>query len=634
MAGGPDMPLGRIFQFLDRILPKIQEGIQQICNRNHKQMLKHIITSLFCAAAIIASSHAVNAQPTNYDESKVPAYELPDMFLCNDGSRADSPRKWQETRRPEIMRLLTKEVYGYAPGRPKGLHFKVLSSDRTAMGGKATRKEVAVYYTKDESRWMTLLIYIPNNRKGKVPAFLGINFKGNHTTTDDPAVSLPAKSQIEWYGDRYEFFPRGFEKSRWEFEEAIAHGYASTTFCMTDVDPDWYDGFKNGVHGIFDKEPRDEYSWGAIAAWAWGLSRALDYLETDPDIDATKVAVHGHSRLSKTALWAGASDERFALVIGNCPGCTGAAISRRKYGETLKTIQGAFPHWFNGNYRKYIGKEEELPFDQHFLLACIAPRPLYIQSCDQDRWGDPKGEFLGLAAASPAWELFGFEGIHGTELPEAEKPIMTERLGYHLRHGAHDQRLYDWQQYIAFADKVFGRKSQPATGDDAELAATWLEGRHPGSRIEIISVKKMRILSTLPRLQPALDAAREAEKEADALFGQFTAAAGQQRKEIAQRIHACAAKAVSPLEMHLQTVTATPAMTEGKNYPAYPQKDYRWTLEVRYLADGAYPMKEYIFLNSEGGILYDRSWMMDLYHEYTQIRNRLDRMDQTITDYL
>ena len=395
----------------------------------------------------------LSAQPINTKESKVPSYTLPDPLLTEAGKVVKNRRQWEKVRRPELMALFETEMFGKMPGKPADMHFKLLSSDAEALGGKATRKEVAVYFDAAEKVYMVLLMYVPNDRKGPVPAFLGVNFKGNHGTTDDPEVSMPTDQQLEGYGPQYRLEARGANAHRWPYEYVISQGYAVVTFSREDVDPDWHDGFKNGVHAVMDKGlERKADSWGTVATWSWGLSRALDYLETDEDIDSRKVAVIGHSRLGKAALWAGAVDQRFALVISNNSGCSGAAISRRQFGEHLLRINTTFPHWFCENYKKYNSKEDTLPFDQHELIAMIAPRPVYVASASLDDWADQKGEMLALVNASPVYKLYGYEGFHAEELPPVNTPMVTDRMGYHMREGKHNIVLYDWQQYVYFAD--------------------------------------------------------------------------------------------------------------------------------------------------------------------------------------
>ena len=395
----------------------------------------------------------LSAQPINTKESKVPSYTLPDPLLTEAGKVVKNRRQWEKVRRPELMALFETEMFGKMPGKPADMHFKLLSSDAEALGGKATRKEVAVYFDAAEKVYMVLLMYVPNDRKGPVPAFLGVNFKGNHGTTDDPEVSMPTDQQLEGYGPNYKLQERGANAHRWPYEYVISQGYAVVTFAREDVDPDWHDGFKNGVHAVMDKGlERKADSWGTVATWSWGLSRALDYLETDEDIDSRKVAVIGHSRLGKAALWAGAVDQRFALVISNNSGCSGAAISRRQFGEHLLRINTTFPHWFCENYKKYNSKEDTLPFDQHELIAMIAPRPVYVASASLDDWADQKGEMLALVNASPVYKLYGYEGFHAEELPPVNTPMVTDRMGYHMREGKHNIVLYDWQQYVYFAD--------------------------------------------------------------------------------------------------------------------------------------------------------------------------------------
>ena len=373
-----------------------------------------------------------------YDEERVPDYILPDLLA---GTR--SVKDWEQKRRPELVKLFEQEMYGSVPGKPEGLHFRVRDNDPATLDGLATRRQVRVFFNTEESEYEDLLIYIPNKREKPAPAFLGVNFFGNHTIDTDSGIFLPDSLR---YRVDYTLDPRGSQQQRWPLREILERGYAVATFCCEDVVPDaaGYPGIRSHYNG---------YTWGALAAWGWGLSRALDYLETDADVDATRVAVFGHSRMGKAAVWAGARDTRFAMVVSNASGCGGAALSRRRYGETVRRINTHFPYWFCENFHKYNDNEDLLPFDQHELLALIAPRPLYVESGSEDRWSDPHGEFLGLAHATPVYQLYGYEGFTPEEWPSVEQPVTQGRTGYHIRAGRHEILLYDWQRYLDFADR-------------------------------------------------------------------------------------------------------------------------------------------------------------------------------------
>jgi len=410
--------------------------------------------------ALAAASDAEAA--ANYDEAKVPQYTLPDPLVMQNGDKVADAEAWRTKRRPEILELFRTHVYGRSPARPAAMTFKPFDNEPKALDGKATRKQITVLFTgKDDGPKMDLLVYLPNDAKRPVPAFLLLNFGGNHAICTDPAIKLPT-SWMRGGGqgvlnNRATEEGRGTTQSRFPLARILARGYALATVYYGDIDPDFHDGFHNGVHPAFDQGKRQADSWGSIAAWAWGLSRALDYLETDKDIDAKHVAVLGHSRLGKTALWAGAEDERFAIVISNDSGCGGAALSRRAVGETVQRINTSFPHWFCDTYKKYNGKEGDCPVDQHELIALAAPRPVYVASAEKDLWADPKGEFLSCLHADPVYRLLGTEGLPAKEMPGLDKPVMGA-IGHHIRTGGHDLTAYDWDRYMDFADKHYGRK--------------------------------------------------------------------------------------------------------------------------------------------------------------------------------
>ena len=404
---------------------------------------------------------------TNYDEQKVPEYTLPDPLVASDGSRVTDGKMWREKRRAEILELFRGHMYGRSPvGRPKDMTFERFEGDHKALGGAAVREQVRVNFTGNkDGPGMDILIYLPASARGPVPVFVLLNFGGNQTIHPDTAIRL-AKSWMRQRGsgvvdNRATEKSRGRDRSSYPVEEILKRGYGLATIYYGDIDPDFHDGFKNGVHAVFDKPAdggRAPDAWGSIAAWAWGLSRAMDYFESDGDIDHKRIAVLGHSRLGKTALWAGAEDERFAIVISNNSGCGGAALSRRRFGETVGRINRSFPHWFCENFKKYNGREDELPIDQHMLVALVAPRPVYVASADGDLWADPAGEFLACKNAESVYRLLGAKGLGRQQMPPLDRPVRTGRIGYHVRSGGHALTAYDWRQYMGFADLHFSSR--------------------------------------------------------------------------------------------------------------------------------------------------------------------------------
>ena len=372
----------------------------------------------------------------NYFEDKVPSYQLPPLMKDDDGRTITTTAQWAE-KRAKLLDLFRNELYGYSPERPKDEWFEIAKIDRQAMDGAATLKLVNIHLgAQPEAPIIHLNLFIPNNRTKPAPAFLLICNRDRENI--DPT--------------------RKIKSDFWPAEQIVARGYAAASFFNGDVAPDKYDGFTTGIHAYLQNPAARKFnSWGTIAAWAWGGSRVMDYFETDPDIDEKHCAVTGHSRGGKTALWCGAQDERWALTISNCSGCSGAAIARRRFGESLKVIQNAFKHWFCGNYRKYIDREDELPFDQHELVALVAPRAVDVTSADEDLWADQRGEWLAIHEAEPVWKLFGRKGLPSDIMPPLDKPLIGDGMGYHIRTGEHNYKVFDWNAHMDLADREFNR---------------------------------------------------------------------------------------------------------------------------------------------------------------------------------
>lgn len=421
--------------------------------------------NLFVGVAVgcllLGHFQSLQAQPRgfNYDESKVPQFTLPEPLVTQAGKKVTTADQWKQQRRPEILALFEQHVYGVTPTDKVHAEYSVESGE--AYDGLATRKQVTIHLERNGRKQdIHVLMYLPKKRNAAAPVFIGLNFRGNHTVTDDPAVHLPTswmRKDSNTDGNKATERGRGASKSRWQIPLILEHGFAIATVYYGDIDPDTDDGFKNGVHALFDEpEQRSPHAWGSIAAWSWGLSRLVDYLETDRDVDSRHIALIGHSRLGKTSLWAGAQDQRIGLVISNNSGCGGAALSRREFGETVKRINTSFPHWFCKKFHDYNDDVNSLPVDQHLLTALIAPRPLYVASAEQDQWADPQGEFLAAKLASPVYKLLGADGLPADTQPALNEPSQGG-IGYHIRTGKHDVTEFDWQQYLKFARMHFSK---------------------------------------------------------------------------------------------------------------------------------------------------------------------------------
>ena len=393
----------------------------------------------------------------NYDEAKIDMGVLPDPLLSKTNDRITS-KDW-ETHRLELIRTLSEHQFGFSPTEKASLSWKIVEEGLMNDGLTKRQQIVVQLKTASASIDIDLIVCSPVN-KLQCGAFLGLNFQGNHSIDDDKAIRIPTSwmrnnPEAGVTDNRASEKGRGQQSRRWPIREINERGFVVATAYYGDIDPDFDDGFKNGVHSLFPShKPGIDHldRWGSIAGWSWGLSRLLDVLVELPSVDPTKVAVVGHSRLGKASLWAGATDPRFSVVISNNSGCGGAALERRNFGETVAIINTSFPHWFCGNFKKYNKNEKELPHDAHTLISVIAPRPVYIASATEDTWADPKGEYLSGLYATPVYQMLGYEGLSSPNPPAPEVSV-GGRIGYHSRIGPHDILSYDWHRFMDFSDK-------------------------------------------------------------------------------------------------------------------------------------------------------------------------------------
>jgi len=419
-----------------------------------------MMSLLFTVPSLVAQEVA----PANYDESKVGEYVLPDPLTMQDGRKVNSAKMWNEERRPEILKLFEEHVYGKATLHRTGntafkTRYEYLSSKPIYNGKGIQHQFQIVWYQGDDEHRVDVIAFVPKSDK-KVPAFIGLNFQGNHTTDPDPDIQIARAWSREGGAEtRSSERPRGAQARRWPVELFLDRGYALVTAYYYDIEPDFNGGYRLGVRRFLykDGENQKPNEANTIATWAWGMSEILDSVEYFQDklgIDPKRTVANGHSRLGKTALWAGAIDPRFAMVISNDSGEGGAALARREYGETVHRINTAFPHWFCDNFKKYNLNVHALPVDQHMLIALSAPRPIYVASATLDRWADPKGEYLSAFHADPVYKLLGTEGFGGvSEVPPEPARSVGGIIRYHNRVGEHDILEFDWKHYFDHADK-------------------------------------------------------------------------------------------------------------------------------------------------------------------------------------
>jgi len=380
----------------------------------------------------VVEEHSKRRAEFNFRESNVPRYELPDPLKALDGAAVTSAEMWESRRRGQLLELFRDQVYGRRPETKYSVQFRQQSEVTDALDGAATaRSMVAQVSIGARDYEFPFVLFLPNGAPGKVPAVVHINNR----------YFVPVDKVLE----KHDPF--------WPVRTMIKRGYATASFHTSDVDPDEKDGYADGIRSFFvDGAPPADDAWRALSAWGWGASRVLDYLETVEAIDAERVAVSGHSRGGKASTWAASEDTRFAIGYSNDSGCGGAALSRRRLGETVGRINSSFPHWFAKNFWKYGGREDTLPVDQHELLALIAPRAVYVASADEDLWADPKGEYSSLVAAGPVFKLHGKQAIADPAMPALGQPRHVGSTGYHIRAGGHGLGDEDWGHFLDFAD--------------------------------------------------------------------------------------------------------------------------------------------------------------------------------------
>jgi hypothetical protein len=420
--------------------PLADEGGQQPTLVMHLKLIMALLCFGYCSPAMAREAKEYD-KDVQYDESRLPAYDLPPLLVTSSGHPVRTPEDWMRVRRPEILSLFANLIYGKVPepATPIKVSYELAQEDRRFMGGKATRKDIKIHLENAKGRLsMHFLVFVPNEAQKPVPAFFKHSFNNTQSNDFDASTSRP-----------------GFLKNGWPLGQLLDRGYGFCAVYQQDLVGHNEVEFQNSIHKLFYPEGQSfpkAHEWGVLSACAWGASRAMDYLETDSDIDHTRIAIMGHSKMGKATLWTAAQDERFALAISAQSGCAGAALWRRKSGETLKKMVTRFPYWLCRNAWKFVEQEDDLPIDQHMLLACIAPRPVYVHSATEDTWADGRGEYLSAYHASEVYRLLGKKGLTSMELPEVGEPIIESQVGYHIREGGHSIEPWDWNRFIDFAD--------------------------------------------------------------------------------------------------------------------------------------------------------------------------------------
>ena len=425
-------------------------------------MIRAALGLLMMLAATIAS-----AEDFPKFEDLPSIKELPDPLKMRDGTPVKTADDWFKQRRPELQGLIEHYMYGVAPAAPQNLQAKVIRTDPKAMDGKATLEEITLTFGPEQRGRINLLLIRPNQAQGKSPLFVGLNFAGNHTVLPDPKIALPTVWIRGTPDNKAAEGDRGKETDVWCAEQLIDRGYALATAYYGDIDPDQdkdHQDWSDGVHALYYKAGQTQpalHEWGSVAAWAWGLSRMIDHLVARDELDAQRIAVIGHSRLGKTALLAGALDERIAIVCPHQSGTGGCAASRDNDQETVKRINTNFPHWFNDNFNQFNDHEDKLPFDQHCLMALCAPRPIFDTEGLQDKWANYDASLRSLQGADPVYKLLGQPGFKAGKPLEQDEKITDANLGslnQYRRDEKHVLHRGYWEQILNFADRWYARK--------------------------------------------------------------------------------------------------------------------------------------------------------------------------------